>query len=350
MQEKILTDIKNGKETDWKGRRLQTEKQREVYRRLSRGGKIARFVLRVKQLDGCATLVEKRGGRIYRVNFCKCRLCPHCAKRRSMKIFGQVSEVMNKVQSENEYSYVFLTLTAKNVKGEDLQEELKRYFKSWDRMTKRKVFKNAVEGWFRALEVEYDGDKRITKKKYKKSKKYYDNHGIKVGDENPNYDMYHPHFHVILAVEKRYFKDSDKYITQKEWVELWGECMRLDYLPSVFVCKVKPKKDKEGNEKSLEGAVAEVAKYTVKPETLKFEKAVEVLDYALEGRRLVAFGGALKEAHKKLDLDDAVDGELGQTHNEKIRDDIDDMIERYQWRVGFAGFNYYLVEDEENDC
>ena len=104
-------------------------------------------------------------------NFCKDRLCPMCSWRRSLKIFGQVSKIMDKLQEKNEYEFLFLTLTSKNVYGENLSEELDKLF--------------------------YGIKKFMMITKIKKSK---------------SYDTYHPHFHIILIVNKSYFNDKILYI------------------------------------------------------------------------------------------------------------------------------------------
>ena len=64
-------------------------------------------------------------------------------------------------------------------------------------------------------------------------------------------------------------------------------------------------------------AVCETTKYTVKNEDYILSnnwqltlESVATLDKALANRRLVAFGGVMKEWHKKLNLDDEIDGKL----------------------------------------
>ena len=44
--------------------------------------------------------------------------------------------------------------------------------------------------------------------------------------KNPNFDMYHPHFHVLIVADKSYFK-SRKYLKHEEWQELWAKAMRI---------------------------------------------------------------------------------------------------------------------------
>ena len=201
---------------------------------------------------------------------------------------------------------------------------------------KYKKVKDVVKGAYRGLEITYDKNPIITSKMYQKKKDYYQKLGLKVGDKNPNFDMYHPHFHVLIVADKSYFK-SRKYLKHEEWQELWAKAMKLDYMPQVNVKKVK------GNTAE---AVAEVAKYSAKDSDYVIEKdldlsmnVVETLDYALQGRRLVSFSGIMKEWHKKLNLDDAEDGDLVHIDSEKDEELEGEMtLETYAWNVGYMNY------------
>ena len=94
-------------------------------------------------------------------------------------------------------------------------------------------------------------------------------------------------------------------------------------------------------------AVCEVAKYTVKSGdyVLPWDwdmscKSVEVLDKALANRRLVAYGGIMKDWHKKLNLDDEIDGNLiedSETPNGEVIREVCAF-----WNVGYQ---QYLIMD-----
>ena len=155
---------------------------------------------------------------------------------------------------------------------------------------------------------------------------------------------------MILAVNDSYFKDTRIYLTQEDWTSLWKSCLKVDYTPIVDVRRLKESKGKE---------VAEVAKYTVKSEDFLIkdekgnikenltDKVVKTLDNALHRKRLIAFGFIFKEVHKKLNLDDAEDGDLTNTDNEELREDLTNIILRYQWNIGIK--NYVLVEVIESE-
>lgn len=84
----FLQDVKNGKEIDWKGKKLENLELAASYKRIG-SNKYYRV------LD-CSTFLEWKyyfeinEKRLAKANFCKVRLCPMCSWRRSLKIFGQV--------------------------------------------------------------------------------------------------------------------------------------------------------------------------------------------------------------------------------------------------------------------
>lgn len=319
IKDKILKDVNaSGKDNNWKERKKSTLDLADSYKRIG-SNKYYRV------LD-CSTFLEFRLAvdnslKLSNANFCKVRLCPMCSWRRSLKIFGQVSRVMDHVEENYNYKYIFLTLTVKNCYGEDLRDTLDLMTKAFNTMTRRKAFKQAVNGYFRSLEITY----------------------------NKENDTYHPHFHMILAVDNSYFTQSRIYLSQNDWTELWKSCLKVDYTPIVDVRRIK-KDDNKGFGK----AVAETAKYTVKAEDFLIrddkgniqenltDEVVETLDYALHRKRLTSFGFVFKEIHKKLNLDDTEDGDLTNTDNEDLREDLTNIILRYQWNIGIK--NYVLVE------
>lgn len=314
---------------------------KESYRKIH-SEKFNRFFNREERSRMCATVLQfkkdtEQKRKLHQAYFCQLRLCPVCNWRRSLKIFSQVSKIIQAIEQDREHAYIFLTLTQKNVSGEELDQELDKMMKAWNRFLGYKKVKDVVKGSYRGLEITYDKESKITKRMYQEKKDYYKKLGLKVGNKNPNFDMYHPHFHVLIVVRKGYFT-SKEYLSHEVWRELWAKAMRLDYLPQVNVKRVK------GNTAE---AVAEVAKYSAKDSDYVIEKdldlsmnVVETLDYALQRRRLVSFSGIMKEWHKKLNLDDVEDGDLihieidkdSELENEQIK------IETYAWNVGFMNY------------
>lgn len=231
---------------------------------------------------------------------------------------------MDKITEHDKYDFLFLTLTISNCNGEDLAKTIDKLMKGYKTMLRSKEYKKSILGYFRALEVTHN-----------------------LNTKSKSYDTYHPHFHCILVVNKSYFNSRD-YISQEVWTNIWKNSLEINYNPIVHITKFK-NTDKEDLKKSI----AETAKYTVKDNDYIIidsaddvdeeltDKSVEVLEIALANRRLTAFGGILKQLHKELNFDDVEDGDLINTDNEDIRNDLDYVIQRYCWNIGYK--QYYKI-------
>lgn len=286
----------------------------------SRLGKSKKKVARV--LD-CGSLLEfrhaeivpgvglfEKQGELHNANFCRERLCPMCAWRRSYKIFAQCSQIMDLIV--NDYEFVFLTLTIPSVSASGLSAAIDKLMKGFSILMKKTRLKKAVCGFYRALEVTRNNNS------FSKS-----------------YGLYHPHFHIVFAVHKRYFKDY--YISQPEWLQMWRDCVNDQSITQVDVRRVY---DKDCSAGSLSSAVAEVAKYAVKSSDYLFEdnpvltdEIVGTLSSALAGRRLVSFGGCFRKAWHQLNLDDPENGDLVNL-DEKINPQLRYLITRFGWSAG----------------
>lgn len=280
---------------------------------------------------------------LHAMQSCRVRLCPICAWRRGLKIYHQVEQVTTHL-SKNQFAYIMLTLTVRNVSGDDLSGAIQEVLKGWRRLTQAKPFKAAVKGWFRSLEVTHDINPVITEKLYAKKQGYFAKRGLYIGEGNPNYNQYHPHLHVLLAVSDKYFKSRD-YLAQSRWAELWADAMRLDYVPSVDVRRCY------GDEGQKDGiamnrAVAEASKYAAKsceyviPDDWGLtEETVKVLDEALSGVRLVAFGGVMRQASKQLKLQDIESDSVDLVHvGEDKSKGIAYELVQYGWHTGYRQY------------
>ncbi|WP_125149026.1 protein rep, partial [Clostridium carnis] len=161
--------------------------------------------------------------KLHKANFCGNRFCPMCSWRVACKDSLEISILMEHLRKEENKEFIFLTLTAPNVKGEFLNEEINKYNKSFKKLMERKKVKQIVKGYIRKLEVTYQKEKYITNELWKRKKDYYKSKGLEVGDLEPNYDTYNPHFHVVIAVNKSYFSDKGYYINHDRWLNLWRE-------------------------------------------------------------------------------------------------------------------------------
>lgn len=250
---------------------------------------------------------------LHTANFCRKRLCPLCAWRRSLKVFSQVSKIMDEAVKCNDRSFLFLTLTMRNVNGEELPQAVSTLLSAYSALFRKSIVKKCVLGAFRALEITHNTNKC-----------------------SHAFNTFHPHLHCILMVNKSYFHKS--YITQKQWSYLWKSCLSADYTPIVHIEKVEP------SDSNIQKAVAEISKYTVKDNDYLNsdidlqDYAIFWLDKALAGRRLISFRGEFEKIQKRLNLDDCIDGDLIHVDDDNIRDDLGCTIVFYRWHVGFLNY------------
>lgn len=335
---KFLSDKDSrGKERDWKGK-----KERSLL--MAEHHEVAQLSKKAERMYECGNFLSFKLNddrlRLYQAYFCKARLCPMCNWRRSLKIAFQNKKIIQTVNERHNVKWLFLTLTVRNVEGDELKDTMDQMTKAWNNFSRYARFKKAVKGYFRAMEV------------------------TKNRDENSEWEgTYHPHFHVLLAVPNSYFKKKDLYITQADWTSLWKRAMKLDYTPIVHVSKVKPKKDstnfveveQDVRDRMViaeENAIFEVSKYPVKDTdviqgdevTPDNVQTVIDMDKALAYKRLISYGGLLKEIHQELKMSDAEDGDL--IH---IDDDADEVANgaidvMAYWHVGLK--NYVLVKGD----
>lgn len=304
---------------DWRERKEKTMTLGDLYEKAG----YPEYAARTRD---CATFLQFnvfQGGerRLKTANFCKLRLCPMCISRRARRSAWKLSQVLDRVEGEHQARFLFLTLTMKNVPGDQLGEAIGHLTKSWYRFVDQRQIDRSVKGWFRAVEVTRNGKN------------------------------YHPHLHAILAVEPDYFSRESrkigKYLNQSELIERWQKALRVDYRPSV---RIQTTKSKPGEGKALAAAggkaALEAGKYSVKDADyidpkLPEREAIRILtDYthALRNRRLTAFGGWLKEAARALEADDLDDGDLVHAEEEPLRDDLVEMVEGFNWHFGAGDF------------
>lgn len=254
----------------------------------------------MKLINECGDLLmflsdfEMENKKLHKGSFCKNRFCPMCSWRMACKDSLKISILMEHLKKEGNKEFIFLTLTAPNVKGDKLEEEIRKYNKSFDKLMKRNEVKNIVKGYIRKLEVTYNSDM-----------------------SSKSYDTYHPHFHVVIAVNKTYFKKSDLYINQQRWLELWQEATGDSSITQVDVRKSRANNLKE---------VYELAKYSAKDSDYLISRPVfETFYKALKGKRFIVYGGLFSEANIMY--------ENGELDCYKVRDEIEYFYMMcYQWK------------------
>ena len=183
----------------------------------------------------------------------------------------QVERVAHELEARRAVRWVFVTLTVRNCQSWDLGLTLNEVLGGLKRFTRQAWFARFVVGWFRTLEV----------------------------TRNAEDGSWHPHVHMLVALRPSYFL-AGNYRRHEVWVADWRRAARLLYDPSVRVQRVGAVGD----------SVAEVSKYVAKPGlvvpsgggvTARDRETVEFLVSALRGRRLVGFGGAMRDIWSELE-------------------------------------------------
>ena len=274
---------------------------------------------KAERLANCSTFLQFKvyadgTKKLNSMNSCHVRLCPICSWRRSLKTYSNIRKVTEYLQQKEQRYYVFVTLTIANCEGSDLSKTLDNMFRGFNRFNQLKEFKKAFTGFYRALE--------ITRNNNSASK---------------DYGTYHPHFHCVFSVKKSYFT-SRYYLSQQRIAELWQQSCRLDYVPVVDVRKVKG---------DLAKSCAEVAKYSVKSNDIIVPddwhitcEVAEMLDRALERRRLISYGGELAKVRRMLRLEDEENGDLVHIEEDAPTEE-DYKIVNYFWFSGVR--DYYGI-------
>lgn len=212
------------------------------------------FIGFLKTIDGDVRL---DGG-----NFCNNRFCPFCSWRKARKDGYLLQTLMGYINKVHEKEFIFLTLTAPNVLSHKLEEEINDFNESWKRMTKLKRVSAINKGFVRKLEVTYNQER----------------------------NDYHPHFHILLAVNRSYFKDKELYVSRDEWLSMWQSSKRDSSITQVDIRRAKFDDFK---------SVLEIATYSAKAsEYLLNADIFKVFYENLKGRQLITFNGLFKDTLK----------------------------------------------------
>lgn len=267
--------------------------------------------------------VNERGEKkLIKANTCYVRLCPMCMWRRSLKAYREMRIIYDYVQRETENSkFLFLTLTQKNVEAEKLGKELDKILYGFNKLTKRKEIKKFCLGFVRSLEITY----------------------------NKEANTYHPHIHILIHTTNGLYSGRN-YLSKQDYIKLWRYLLCLDYDPNIDIRQFKPKDvNRVGRE------LAEICKYSVKPSDYIYisdenltKKVTEILDRDLAGRRLLSYGGTIREARKKLLFSDEITESDDIMAVGDVQADEQGYIELYKWHFGEERYKRLSGEEKEN--
>lgn len=213
---------------------------------------------------------------------CRHRLCPICATKISRVTAIQAVEAINLIRDrrKSKVDMSLLTLTQRNVCGDDLPFEIGNMLKAWNYICNQRKIRYGIIGWARTIEI--------------------------VPGINQD-GTYHPHVHAIIL------HDPGKCPSVEWFQERWKVGLKLDYLP---VCDLRPIEDEDG-------AIFEVSKYVSKMTRVYDNSAhehdhVKYMTQAMNNRRLRSYGGEWRKARMLLgqmqaeDMDDDGLDEYGE--------------------------------------
>ena len=264
--------------------------------------------------------------KLFKAFMCTVSLCPLCMTRKSILLGNNLFKILKYGVEEHQFEYIHLVLAQKNCKITELEKTIDDLLKAFQKFVNRDIFQakrnGAIKGWFRNLEITF----------------------------NQNEKTFHPHFHMILAVEKSYFSkelNSKGYLTQEKVLKMWRECLGVDYMPTAYLNKIyyldengnKIINFDSGDELGLKKAVEEASKYITKAleilalndEKLQ-KKVLKNMLRALTNRKLFFYGGELKKIKAKLKLEDEEKSNLINIGDEQIDTvGLDYWIDVYKW-------------------
>ena len=241
-------------------------------------------------------------------NFCNNRFCPFCSWLKAKRTAFELLELIKVVEYTEKLAFIFITLTVPNVTRESLREEIENFNKSFKRLFQTEEFKAFNKGFIRKLEVTYNEER----------------------------NDYHPHFHLVVAVNKSYFKSRD-YMSKRRLLELWQRATRNPAITQVDIKPVKMGSIKE---------VMEIATYSAKQSELYSSK--EVFDGFYEGlyrKKLIVYNGIFKDYRK---LQETKQLELNDTGLEEMKEKATEQL-AYTWQLKEYQemFHKILTEEEQ---
>lgn len=246
--------------------------------------------------------------RLTGANFCKDRLCPQCAKRRSLKVFSQLSLVLQELK-KYKYQYLFCTLTLKNCNLDGLDITLDNISIAFKKFRESSFFRGKNKqflGCFKSVEI----------------------------TRNHSNGTLHPHLHLLIAVDKYYFSNFNTYYVKSiDISDCWRDCLGVNYNPSCTLNAVK----------KIKNVTCEVAKYITKGSDFLFkddekltDTLVDTFSNALYNKRFISYVGCFYNARKKLKLKD--DDNLINFDAINNCDELEYIVKRYRWNIGLSNY------------
>ena len=275
--------------------------------RMHNCGKVVKYAL--------DTVNEKK--KLLYTETCESRFCARCQKMKSIKLGQKLFTLTNYLKVEKEYRFLFITLTVPNVSKDDLKEEIKEINSAIDKMTQRKKFQQ-FKAYFTKLEITY----------------------------NRKRNDYHPHIHLLVAVEKNYFDKRNKdYIKQEELLKHW-QSAKNDY----SITQVDIRALKDNNDDKLMKSILELSKYEAKSSDFAINQEVfETFYFALKGARMTRFNREYRTLGKLYDIDKYGIFEDYQLEIDEYGEFTCKSISHWQFKTKEYLTNFENLTDAEKD-
>lgn len=247
---------------------------------------------------------------------CRDRVCPTCNWRLSLQQACEMQQALAYITDLDQYKAAFVTLTLRNCAVEDLKGTLELMAAGWNRMLARKQPKILFKGWARRVEITY----------------------------NNKAHTFHPHYHAIFLVPAGAAQDAAAMHAMIR--DLWRSALRIDYDPVTdfqWIEDLTAGGQDENATPELHKAILETFKYTIKDDAMgqmpldTFRAFVE----GINGKRLTAYGGVIKDARAALDFSD----ELQDEQQDACSGCANAALQRVIFRWSFASNTYERFEN-----
>lgn len=277
---------------------------------------------RAERMRMCGTQVcaALGGDRVHviRANWCRDRLCPLCAWRRSRRNAAILRRAIARcVRDRPSGRWIMITLTIPSLQACDLSHGLTCLTRGWDILRHRRAWQRAIIGAARSIEI----------------------------TRSTRTGLYHPHLHAIIEVPAEYYTDA--YIPHSLLLDWWIDAQeaitsirRTDLRVHIQAIDTP----------TARGPAEEASKYVVKGSDLLVcpDDDLDEIAAAVHGRRLVAYTGTIRmaiAAEGLTDDPDALDADITSLC-------ATDDLPQYLLRWSAAGSAYYVerrLDDPRQD-
>lgn len=195
--------------------------------------------------------------------FCHDRFCPVCSNLKMRRDSFELLSCINVLKKYFCYQFLMITLTVKNVKSDILKDEIKKIKRSFKKFRELQAFKKMSKGYVCKLEVTY----------------------------NKEVNSYHPHLHLICAVNRSYFTSRD-YLSRTKILQMWRDSYQDQEITQVDIRKINTSTIKD---------ILEITSYAAKNSDLFYSYEVFKTYYnSLKSVQILSYNSCFRDIRKKI--------------------------------------------------